>query len=171
MKSNLVRGMSLAVALSLLLAACGAPATPTAAPPVEGPTEEPAAVATTEPAMPFAGETVTIFTAADENQIKVFESTFAGFEERTGIDVVVEGSPEFETNAVIRSEAGDPYDILNFPQPGLMADMARNGYLVELNAFLTADEVSAALNEAWVDLGTVDGTLVGLVHTADAKSL
>jgi alpha-glucoside transport system substrate-binding protein len=121
--------------------------------------------------MPFAGETVTIFTAADENQINVFHSTFAGFEERTGIDVVVEGSPEFETNALIRSQAGDPYDILNFPQPGLMADMARDGFLVNLNEFLTEQEVGTALNQSWIDLGTVDGTLVGLMHTADMKSL
>ncbi len=165
MKSYLWKSLLALTAIALILGACAPAATPTAAPPVEEPTGE------TPEEKPFAGQTVTIFTAADENQIKVFESTFAGFEERTGIDVVVEGSPEFETNAVIRSEAGDPYDILNFPQPGLMADMARDGFLVDLNEFLTPDEIAAAYNQSWIDLGTVDGTLVGLMHTADVKSL
>lgn len=166
--------LAILLTVSMVLVACGGGG----AEPTEPPQQEPAA---TEPmeeeeppeeeAMPFEGEEVTIFTAAGEEQAAVFEQTFAGFEAETGIDVIVEGSPDFETLAVVRSEAGDPYDILNFPQPGLMADMARDGYLVDLNSFIDQAEVEAAFNQAWIDLGTVDGTLVGLMHTADVKSL
>ncbi len=118
-----------------------------------------------------AKPTVTIFTAAGEEQAKVFEQNFVDFEARTGIDVVVEGSPDFETLAVVRSEAGDPYDILNFPQPGLMADMAREGYLVDLGQFLKMSDLQKAYAQSWIDLGTVDGKVYGVWHGADVKSL
>jgi alpha-glucoside transport system substrate-binding protein len=114
---------------------------------------------------------VTIFTAAGEEQMRVFEANFAGFEERTGIDVLVEGSPDFETLAVVRSEAGDPYDILNFPQPGLMADMASDGYLVDLGQFLSMSDLKASYSQSWIDLGTVNGKVYGVWHGADVKSL
>ncbi len=116
---------ALLMLLALVMAACG-----TAAP--------------DEPAASLEGQVVTIFSACGEEQCKVFEQNFVGFEERTGIDVVVEGSPDFETLAVVRSEAGDPYDILNFPQPGLMASMARDGFLVDLGEFISDSELSAA---------------------------
>jgi alpha-glucoside transport system substrate-binding protein len=119
---------------------------------------------------PEAAE-VTIFTAAGEEQLRVFEENFIGFEERTGIDVLFEGSPDFETLAVVRSEAGDPYDILNFPQPGLMADMAREGHLVDLGEFIPMSDLRAAYSQSWIDLGTVDGNVFGVWHGADVKSL
>jgi alpha-glucoside transport system substrate-binding protein len=168
--------LSLLVVFAMLLAACGGGATE--APAVEEPeAEEEAAPAEEEEVaeeaeeMPYAGETVTVFSACGEEQCIVFQSTFEGFIAETGIDVVVEGSPDFETVATVRSEAGDPYDILNFPQPGLMADFTRDGFLVDLNSFLSDDEVSAAFPDAYVDSGKVDGTLVGLWHGADVKSL
>ena len=87
----------------------------------------------------YAGETVTIFTAAGEDQAKAFQDEFVDFIAETGIEVVVEGSPDFEVLSVTRAEAGDPPEIYNFPQPGLMADMARDGYLIDLNEALGAD--------------------------------
>lgn len=146
------------ITLSFVIGAC-APATPE-------PTEVPP-----ENDMPYAGETVTIFTAAGEEQLRVFEQNFVDFQERTGINVVVEGSPDFETLAIVRAEAGDPHDILNFPQPGLMADMARDGYLVDLSQFISDQEMQTYYAQSWIDLGTVDGTLVGVWHGADVKSL
>lgn len=142
--------------------------------PAAAPTEEAPAATEAPPAeeeMPFAGETVTIFTAAGEEQLRVFEENFVEFEERTGIDVVGEGSPDFETLSVVRAEAGDPPDIYNFPQPGLMASMARDGFLIDLGQFITQEELAEHYSQSWIDLGTVDGTLVGIWHGADVKSL
>jgi len=171
MKSNLMHGLALAAVLSLLLAACGAPATPTAAPPVEEATSAPAVQATSEPAMPFAGETVTIFTPAGDEQARVFEQNFVNFEAETGIDVVVEITPDFESIARVRSEAGDPYDILNFPQPGLMADFARDGFLVDLSSFIDMGDMQGQFAQSWIDMLTVDGAVYGVWHGVDVKSL
>jgi alpha-glucoside transport system substrate-binding protein len=144
--------LGLLLTLAIVLTAC--------AQPTEEPTPE-----------TFEGAVVTIFTAAGEEQARVFEQNFVDFEARTGIDVVVEGSPDFESLAVVRAEAGDPPDILNFPQPGLMASMARDGFLVDLGEFITDAELQAAYTQSWIDLGTVDGTVVGVWHGADVKSL
>jgi alpha-glucoside transport system substrate-binding protein len=164
MKRSLFTILVLLVAVSLVLAACGPK--PTEAPPAEAAAEAPPAEE-----KPYAGETVVIFSAAGEEQAAVFEKNFPAFEERTGIDVVIERSGDFETLAVVRSEAGDPYDILNFPQPGLMADMARDGFLVDLGEFLDDAYMKGQYTQSWLDLGTVDGKLVGVWHGADVKSL
>jgi alpha-glucoside transport system substrate-binding protein len=176
MKRNVWFVLGLLVIVSMIAAQCGAPATE--APPAaetEAPAEatEAPAEATEAPAgdTPYAGETVVIFSAAGEEQAAVFEQNFVDFEERTGIDVVIERSGDFETLAVVRSEAGDPYDILNFPQPGLMADMSRDGFLVDLGEFLDDDYLKQQYAQTWIDLGTVDGNLAGVWHGADVKSL
>ena len=171
--------MFLAVTLVLALAvgACGTTATDEPAPPppppaAEEPAEEEAAEEeAVEEEMSLEGETVTIFSACGEEQCKVFEENFADFEAKTGIDVVVEGSGDFEQLSVVRAEAGDPPDFFNFPQPGLMADMARDGFLVDYYSFLSQDDVSAGFTDAWVSSGLVDGELVGLWHGVDVKSL
>lgn len=163
--------MAVIISAALILGACGTPATPapaeppTSAPPAAAPTEAPPA------ALPFAGEKVTIFTPAGDEQAKVFEMNFADFEARTGIDVVVEITPDFESIARVRSEAGDPYDILNFPQPGLMADFARDGFLVDLTSFINLSDMQAQYAQSWIDMLTVDGGVYGVWHGVDVKSL
>ena len=138
----------------------------------EAPTEAPAEVPTPEPEeMPFEGETVTIFTAAAEEQAATFQAEFVDFMEETGIEVVVEGSPDFEVLSVTRAEAGDPPEIYNFPQPGLMADMARDGFLVDLSTAMDMGLLQEQYNQAWLDSGMVDGTLIGIWHNWEVKSL
>ena len=146
--------LALMLVLALALGACA-----TATPEPE-PTEE-----------SVEGETVTILSACGEEQCKVFEENFADFEAKTGIDVVVEGSGDFEQLAVVRAEAGDPPDFYNFPQPGLMADFHSDGFLVDMYSFLSKDDVSAAFTDAWIEGGTVDGALAGIWHGVDVKSL
>ncbi|MFN2190160.1 MAG: ABC transporter substrate-binding protein, partial [Candidatus Promineifilaceae bacterium] len=83
----------------------------------------------------------------------------------------VEGSPDFEVLSVTREEAGDAPDIYNFPQPGLMMDLARDDYLVDLSTFLDDAYMQSAYSDAWINSGKVDGTLYGIWHNADVKSL
>ena len=156
---------SFLIVLTLLLVACGGDEEEE--PEAEAPAEE----APAEGEMPFEGESVTVFTAAGEEQAAAMQAEFVDFSARTGIEVVVEGSPDFEVLAVTRAEAGDTPDIINFPQPGLMQDMARDGYLIDLGQFLEDDYLKTKYSDSWIDLGTVDGTLVGVWHNADVKSL
>jgi len=158
--------VALMMAFALVISACQPAATPTAAP--EQPTEAPAAAPTEES---LAGEKVTIFTAAADEQGAAFQSEFDAFTADTGIEVVVEGSGDFEVLTTTRAEAGDLPDIINFPQPGLMADMARGGYLIDLGQIFSDSYMQEAYSSAWIDSGKVDGTLYGVWHNADVKSL
>jgi alpha-glucoside transport system substrate-binding protein len=156
---------TLMIVFSLILAACAQ-----ATPEPEEVVEEPAAPAEEEE-KPYAGETVTIFTAAADEQAAAFQAEFDNFTAETGIEVVVEGSGDFEVLATTRAEAGDLPDIINFPQPGLMADLARDGHLIDLATFLSNEYLLQQYDQSWIDQGTVDGTLVGIWHNADVKSL
>jgi alpha-glucoside transport system substrate-binding protein len=156
---------TLIIVFSLILAACAQ-----ATPEPEEVVEEPAAPAEEEE-KPYAGETVTIFTAAADEQAAAFQAEFDNFTAETGIEVVVEGSGDFEVLATTRAEAGDLPDIINFPQPGLMADLARDGHLIDLATFLSNEYLLQQYDQSWIDQGTVDGTLVGIWHNADVKSL
>jgi alpha-glucoside transport system substrate-binding protein len=159
--------LSFLLVLSLLLVACGGD--DEEEPEAEAPAEEEATA--DEEDMEFEGESVSIFTAAGQEQAAAFQAEFVDFSARTGIEVVVEGSPDFEVLSVTRAEAGDTPDIINFPQPGLMQDMARDGFLIDLGQFLDDAYMKGQYTDSWIDLGTVDGTLVGAWHNADVKSL
>jgi 6-phosphofructokinase len=60
----------------------------------------------------------------DEDAVK-FNNSIADFEAKTGIDIQYEGSKEFEATISIRVEAGDAPDIVDFPQPGLLANFVK----------------------------------------------
>ena len=60
------------------------------------------------------------------------ESMFAYFEMATGADVVYAGSDSFEQQIVIDLQAGSPPNLAVFPQPGLAANMAAQGFLTPL---------------------------------------
>lgn len=69
----------------------------------------------------FEGEVVNVFGAFVDADAAAFDATVAPFEEETGIDVVYEGSGDFETQIGIRVQGGNAPDIAMFPQPGLWA--------------------------------------------------
>jgi len=117
------------------------------------------------------GATVTVFTPAGDEQARVFEQNFVNFEAETGIDVVVEITGNFEELTRVECDAGNPHDIYNFPQPGLMADMARGGCLTDLGTFIDASAMQAQYNQSWIDMLTVDGKVYGVWHGVDVKSL
>jgi alpha-glucoside transport system substrate-binding protein len=103
--------MAVLAAMALVLAACGdsSDSTTTAGDGDDGGDR------------PFDGEVVNIFGAFVDADAAAFDDTVAPFEEATGIDVVYEGSGDFETQIGIRVEGGNAPDIAMFPQPGLWA--------------------------------------------------
>ena len=172
--------LTLLVVASTLLVSCG-------------PTEEPAAVpteATTEEATPetgegtaleralageFKGTVVTAFGPFTEEDAVKFDSTIAKFEEETGIDVQYEGSKEFETTISIRVDAGDAPDIVDFPQPGLLANFAKGGKVVDVSTFLDTSALQANYNQSWLDMATMPGPngdiMAGVWERVNGKSL
>jgi alpha-glucoside transport system substrate-binding protein len=125
----------------------------------------------------LAGEQITVFgpwLGPDQENV---EAVLAEFANQTGADVRYVGSDSFEQQIRVDAEAGSAPNIAVFPQPGLAADMARDGFLTPL-ADGTGDWIreNYAAGQSWVDLGTYAGAdgndaLFGFFYKIDVKSL
>jgi alpha-glucoside transport system substrate-binding protein len=167
-------GVAAALGLSLVVAACGG-----------GDTEEPAespdaggggTATSTIDCAPYEefgdlqGTQVTVYTSivAPEDQPHI--DSWVPFEECTGVDVIYEGSKEFEAQLVVRVQSGNPPDIAYFPQPGLLATVVRDtGAVVEAPA-QTAALVDEYFGDDWKGYGSVDGTFYAAPLGANSKS-
>ena len=127
--------------------------------------------------MDLSGQTVTVFGPWLGPDQALAESMFAYFEMATGADVVYAGSDSFEQQIVIDLQAGSPPNVAIFPQPGLAANMAAQGFLTPLGDDLkqfTLDNYAAG--QSWVDLGTYPGPdgesdFYGFFYKVDLKSI
>ena len=123
----------------------------------------------------YKGTKVTMFGPfGDEDEVK-FNNSMKDFEEATGIDVQYEGSKEFETTINVRVEGGNPPDIADFPQPGLMASIAKSGKILDASEFINADWLAEQYNQGYIDTATVAGAsgdiLGGVFHRVNTKSI
>jgi alpha-glucoside transport system substrate-binding protein len=119
----------------------------------------------------FDGTEVTVFGKWTEGEGENFEQVLASFAEQTGIDIIYEGSAEFETLITVRVEGGDAPDIAGFPQPALMAEFVRSGDIIDYGAATNVDQLNADYSEAWTSLATVDGQLSAVPYRASTKSI
>ncbi|MEM1266661.1 MAG: ABC transporter substrate-binding protein [Pseudomonadota bacterium] len=125
----------------------------------------------------LSGEEVSLtgpWTGLDKELV---ESVLAYFEEATGATVTYSGSESFEQDIVIAARAGSAPNIAVFPQPGLVADLAAQGYVAAMTPE-TSDWVreNYAAGDSWVDLATFAGPngdegLYGFFYKVDVKSL
>jgi alpha-glucoside transport system substrate-binding protein len=123
------------------------------------------------------GQTLTIFGPwRGEDQV-LAESVFAYFAAATGVTINYSSSENYEQQIVIDTEAGSPPDIAILPQPGLIADLVKKGFVTPLGQE-TQDWLAAnyAAGESWVGLGSYagpDGTaaLYAFPYKIDVKSL
>ena len=115
--------------------------------------------------------TVSILGVVIGEQQEKLEQALAPFEAETGIDVVYEGTDSFATLLPVRVDSGKPPDIAMFPQPGLMADFAKEGLLIPLDTFMDKAELSEAYTQDWLDLSTINNQVYGVWYRASVKSL
>jgi alpha-glucoside transport system substrate-binding protein len=126
--------------------------------------------------------------AQDETKVVSFMTTFGGseldnlnksldeFTAQTGILVTVESNRQLVPVLRTRVAGGSPPDVALVPQPGFMAELAGQGVLKPLvNADGSAGLVEASLlsdnySQAFIDLGTVDGAVYGILAKANSKS-
>lgn len=115
--------------------------------------------------------TVTVLGVIVGEQQEKLEAALAPFEQETGIDVIYEGTDAFATLLPVRVDSGNAPDVAMFPQPGLMADFAREGALIPISDFIDEATLGEAYSQDWIDLATVDGQAFGLWYRASVKSL
>lgn len=123
------------------------------------------------------GQSLTIFGPwRGEDQV-LAESVLNYFAAASGVTVNYSSSENYEQQIVIDSEAGSPPDIAILPQPGLIADLVKKGFVAPLGQE-TQDWLTAnyAAGDSWVGLGSYagpDGTtaLYAFPYKIDVKSL
>jgi alpha-glucoside transport system substrate-binding protein len=95
----------------------------------------------------------------------------APFQDRTGVKVEFEGTRDLDAVLTTRVAAGNPPDLAALPGPGKMAEFARQGKMVDLSGVLDMAAMKKAYAQGWLDLGSVDGKLVGIFTKASLKGL
>ncbi len=172
MKTNRIfLALSTLIVVSMVLTGCGS-ATPTAAPATQAPAATTAPVATQAPAATaaptgdflaramageFKGKTVTATGPfVDQDAVK-FNSTMADFVTKTGIQIQYTGSKDFEASIKTEIGGGSPPDVIDFPQPGLLASFAKQGSIVDLSKNLDANAIAANYNPYWITQSMMPG--------------
>lgn len=123
----------------------------------------------------FKGTTVTMSGPFVDNDAVKFNDSMKSFQDQTGIKIVYEGSKEFEASIAIRVDGGNPPDIADFPQPGLLENFVKKGKVVDLNKALNMDKVKANYIQSWLDMATMTGPsgpiMAGVWGRVNGKSL
>jgi alpha-glucoside transport system substrate-binding protein len=119
----------------------------------------------------FGGRRITVTgPERDDSEAGALQQVLGEFGESVGLDIVYIGDADWEANINTQVEGGNPPDISIFPQPGKLAEFARDGFVQPLS-----DDVAAAVDNnwpaSWVEFGNVDGTQYGVPVKADLKSL
>lgn len=133
--------------------------------------KEPEVMAPVDPDRPLAGTEVNIFGAFVDVDAERFEASMVEFENRTGIDIIYEGSGDFESLITVRVEGGDAPDIAAFPQPGILGDFVTGGYVQDLNKWFDKSYLKGQYIDSWLDMATIDGIMAGVWYKAVVKSL
>ena len=119
----------------------------------------------------LAGETVTILGPETANEAEGFCASLVGIVDQTGVAIEYTGTRDATTQTNVAVEAGnEPSDIVMIPQPGRLANFAREGLLTPIPQE-TLDGNLSAVSETFLSFGTVDGTPYGIPAKADIKSL
>jgi alpha-glucoside transport system substrate-binding protein len=113
------------------------------------------------------------FTAQDTVK---FNQSVKDFQDKTGISILYAGTKEFEASIRIQIEGGDPPDIADFPQPGLLASFASAGKVLDANKIVNPAWLTQNYSKAWLDLSQMknkDGSTftAGIWARANGKDL
>lgn len=123
----------------------------------------------------YKGTVVTMAGPFTDNDAVKFDNSIKEFEDKTGIDIQYEGSKEFEASISIRVDGGNPPDVVDFPQPGLLNTFVKKGKVVDLSKIVNAEWLKKNYKQSWLDMGTMqspDGPITaGIWGRVNGKSL
>ncbi len=84
----------------------------------------------------------------------------------------LEASSDFEEQAQIRVEGGNPSDVMLYPQPGTVIELARSGDAISLEDLgFDIDDLNARFGEYFMSLGEYEGEHYGLPTNINLKSM
>lgn len=165
------RLIAIAGSVALVVAACGSAASPSPSASVP-----PASPAESAPASPAAtpgqiGGSVSVIGTWTGSEQESFMAMVKPFEDKTGIKVEYTGTRDLNAVLTTGVQSGILPDLAGLPGPGQMAEFAKAGALIDLATVLDVNTYKAETSPAFVDLGTVDGKLVGVFIKSAVKGL
>jgi len=117
------------------------------------------------------GQTINVVALWTGDEQSKFEDVLAEFQRLTGAEIIYSPTPEnLATVLGTRVEGGNPPDVVALPNPGLLQDFARRGFLVPIDD-AAGDLVDQYYAPVWRELATVDGKLYGVWYKAANKSV
>lgn len=163
-----------AVAMSLVVAACGSDDPSGTDGTTGGSAPESILNGEIKCEQQFKGKSVSVFSPVrdsdNDKPVADYVAAYQPLVDCTGVEIKWEGTDQFETEINVRLEGGNAPDVIDFPQPGLLAALARKGSLKEFPADL-ADNVASDFIAGWDTYGTVDGKVYGIPGRSNIKSL
>jgi alpha-glucoside transport system substrate-binding protein len=130
------------------------------------------AACSTPASSPIADEPVRVVGSWEKGpELDTFLAVIQPFVQRTGHRVDYIPSRDLQRYLETSLKSGTEPDIAGLPGPGYLADFARSGVLVDLTEVIDAGVYKRETAPAFVDLGTVDGKLLGVFTKATIKSL
>ncbi|KPV51236.1 ABC transporter substrate-binding protein, partial [Kouleothrix aurantiaca] len=123
----------------------------------------------------YKGTTVSVLHGLSGDEENKFKAQWKDFQEKTGITVNLVPGSTTESIAV-KAQSGTIEDIVNFPQPGVMASYAKQGKLIDLNSFIKADWLKKNYNQGFIDTNTAadaGGKMIlgGIFNRINVKSI
>ncbi len=118
----------------------------------------------------FEGTEVVISAQWIEAEEESFNAALQPFRDATGIDVVYEPLTDYETALQTLVDGGDPPDLAQIAQPGLMQRYASEGAALPLD-WINLEQIEADLGPNLVLAGSFEDTLYGVFYKGDVKSI
>lgn len=127
-------------------------------------------VTPTDGAVDISGQSVDVLGIWGEEELESFEALVAPWAADTGAQMAFVGTRDITAQLSLRVEGGNPPDVAIPAEIGLFQQFARAGELTPLSECPGLEEkILAEYPQAFIDLGTVDGTLYGFWMKADGK--
>lgn len=117
------------------------------------------------------GKSVSVYTSIVDPESQEQIDSYKPFEKCTGVKIDYEGSREFEAQLPVRITAGNAPDIAYIPQPGFLKSLVADFPKAVVAApQAVIDNATKYYTDAWVNYGSVDGTLYATPLGANVKS-
>ena len=173
-RSFRIRALAGLAAIAVIGAACGG-STTTASPGTSAPATQPATSG--EPSMPvdspsgedLTGQSVTVIGTWGGTEQEAFLAMVKPWEERTGATVKFTGTRDLNTVLTTGVASGVLPDLAGLPGPAQMNEWVDS--LVDLSGVLDAATYTSETAAPLVELGTVNGKLVGVFIKTAVKGL
>src|SRR5512142_827359 len=156
-------------AVALVVAACGGGTSPAAS--AGGESMAPGGSPAASSGADLSGQTVTVIGSWTGTEQDAFLQMVKPWEDQTGAKVSYTGTRDLNTILATGVQSGVLPDLAGIPGPGPMADYVQAGALKDLSQSLDVATYQSETAKPLVDLGTVNGTLVGVFIKTAVKGL